>query len=77
MKTMTIRNIPEDVYDALVESAHTEHRSIQEQVRYVLENEAKLRSRSVCEQAAEYRTRLSGRTTTRTVVEDLREDRNQ
>lgn len=74
---MTIRNIPDDVYEALVESARTEHRSIQEQVRYVLENEAKLRSRSVCEEAAEYRTRLSGRATKRTVVDDLREDRNR
>ena len=74
---MTIRNIPDEVYDALTEKARQEHRSLQEQVRYVLLNEARLQSRSVCEAAAEYRTRLKGRKTESTVVDDLREDRQR
>lgn len=77
MKTMTIRNIPDSVYAILVERARQEHRSLQEQVRYVLANEAQLLSRSVCEQAAEYRTRLEGRPTERSVIEDVREDRER
>ncbi len=77
MKTMTIRNIPDPVYNTLVEAARHEHRSLQEQVRYVLANEAQLQSRSVCEQAAEYRTRISGRPTECSVVEDVREDRER
>lgn len=77
MKTMTLRNIPESVYDALVECARAEHRSLQEQVRYILTNDVKLRTGSVCEQAAEYRMKLSGRSSEKTVVEDLREDRER
>lgn len=77
MRTMTIRNIPDPVYDTLVATARHEHRSLQEQVRYMLTNEAQLQSRSVCEQAAEYRTRLSERPAKRSVVEDVREDRER
>lgn len=58
-------------------SAKAEHRSLQEQVRYILTNDVKLRSRSVCEKAAEYRTKLAGRKTVSSVVEDLREDRER
>jgi hypothetical protein len=77
MKTMTIRNVPDPVYDALAESARSEHRSLQEQVRYILTNDVKLRSRSVCEKAAEYRAALAGRRTEKSVVEDLRKDRER
>ncbi len=77
MKTMTIRNVPDPVYDTIVKTARQEHRSIQEQVLYILTNEAQLQTRSVCEKAAEYRTRLSGRSAALTVVEDVREDRNR
>jgi hypothetical protein len=72
---MTIRNIPDNVYDAIAKSAQAEHRSLQEQVRCLLENEATFLSGSVCEKAVEYRTRLAGRTAQKSVVEDLREDR--
>jgi len=74
---MTIRNIPDPVYDALVESAKAEHRSLQEQVRYILTNDVELRSGSVCEKAAEYRTKLANRTVKKSVVEDIREDRDK
>jgi plasmid stability protein len=77
MKTMTIRNIPDKVYDALVESANAEHRSLQEQVRCILINDVNLRAGSVCEKAAEYRTKLSGRISEQSLVDDLREDRER
>ena len=77
MKSMTIRNIPDPVYDILVKTARHEHRSLQEQVRYVLTHEAQLQSRSVCEEAAAYRTQLAGRPTEQSVVADVREDREQ
>jgi plasmid stability protein len=77
MKTMTIRNVPDEVYDALVELAKKEHRSLQEQVRYTLENDVALRKGSVCEQALTYRTRLENRSFSSTVVEDIREDRDR
>lgn len=77
MKTMTIRNLPDPVYDALAENARAEHRSLQEQVRYILMNDVELRSRSVCEKAAEYRAGLAGRKARKSVVTDLREDRER
>lgn len=77
MKTMTIRNVPDDVYEALVEVAKKEHRSLQEQVRVTLENDMALRRGSVCEQALEYRTRLENRPCVTTVVEAVREDRDR
>lgn len=77
MKTMTVRNIPDNVYDEIAKSAQAEHRSLQEQVRYILINEAALRSGSVCEKAAEYRTKLTGRVSEKSVVEELQEDRRR
>lgn len=77
MKTMTIRNIPDSVYDAIAKSAQAQQRSLQEQVRYILINEAKLRTGSLCEKAAEYRTGLAGQKTKKSVVDDLREDRER
>jgi len=77
MKTMTIRNIPDRVYDEITKNAQAEHRSLQEQVRYILTNEAALRSGSVCEKAAEYRTKLTGRASEKSVVDDLQEDRRR
>ena len=77
MKTMTLRNIPDPVYEALAENARAEHRSLQEQVRYILTNDVALRSRSVCEKAAEYRVKLAGRVSEKSVVEELHEDRDR
>jgi len=77
MKSMTIRNIPDPVYNALVESAKAEHRSLQEQVRYILTNDMKLRSGSVCEMASEYRSKLAKKTVKKSAVEDIREDRDK
>ena len=77
MKTMTIRNLPDSVYDGLAVSAKQNHRSLQEQVRQILSNEVQLRERSVCEQAASYRTKLADRVVAQDVVQSLREDRER
>jgi len=74
---MTIRNLPDEAYAALQEMARANHRSLQEQVRRMLIEEVALRSPSVCEQAAAYRMQLAGRKSAQTVVEDLREAREQ
>ncbi|MGC9453065.1 MAG: FitA-like ribbon-helix-helix domain-containing protein [Oceanipulchritudo sp.] len=77
MRTMTIRNLPDEVYDGLKEMARANHRSLQEQVLRMLTEEVRLRTPSVCEEAAAYRAKLAGRTPARTVVEDLRADRER
>jgi len=77
MKTMTIRNIPDSVYDEIAKSAQAEHRSLQEQVRCILINDAALRSGSVCEKASEYRAMLAGRASEKSVVEYIQEDRQR
>ncbi len=77
MKTMTIRNIPDSAYEEIAKSAQAEHRSLQEQVRLILINDAALRSGSLCEKASGYRTMLAGRASEKSVVEDLQEDRQR
>lgn len=77
MKTMTLRNIPDEVYEAIAKAAKEERRSMQEQVRYVLENDVAMRSNAVCERVAAYRTRLEDREFCSSVVDDIREDRDR
>ena len=77
MRTMTIRNLPDEVYEGLKEMAQANHRSLQEQVLRMLTEEVRLRTPSVCEEAAAYRAKLTGRKQARTVVDDLREDRER
>jgi len=42
MKALSIRNLPDDVDEALKTMAATNHRSMQEQVRCIIEREARL-----------------------------------
>jgi plasmid stability protein len=77
MKTMTIRNLPEEVYSGLQDMARSNHRSLQEQVRLMLIEEVRLRRQSVCEQAGSYRARLIGRISAKSVVDDIKEDRTR
>ena len=44
MKALSIRNLPDDVYEALKNMAAANHRSMQEQVRCLIEREARLTS---------------------------------
>lgn len=76
MKTMTIRKVPDEVYAELAAWAEQSHRSLQEQVLYLIEEDVKLRAKSVMESAAEYRSRLAGRPMG-DVAGDIQEDRRR
>ena len=61
MKAISIRNVPDDVYAALQEMAKKNRRSLQEQIKFILEQELKLKNRSFMAGAAEWRKLLKGR----------------
>jgi plasmid stability protein len=74
MKALSIRNLPDDVYEALKKMASANHRSMQEQVRCLIERETRLARGSGLEVAHAWRLRLAGRSLGDT-VEDARQDR--
>ena len=74
MKALSIRNLPDDVYDALKTMAAANHRSMQEHVRCIIEREARLAAGPGLAAARAWRTRLAGRTLGDTVA-DVRQDR--
>lgn len=74
MKALSIRNLPDDIYEALKAMAAANHRSMQEQVRLIIEREARLAAGPGLVAAQAWRTRLAGRTLGDT-VEDVRRDR--
>lgn len=74
MKALSIRNLPDDVYDALKAMAAANHRSMQEQVRCIIEREARLVAGPGLATAREWRMKLAGRSLGDT-VDDVRQDR--
>lgn len=74
MKTLTIREVPDEVYAVIRREAESGHRSIQEQVRYVLAKEARLREGGFRQAAATWRRKLAGRKLGDTVA-DIRSGR--
>lgn len=74
MKALSIRNLPDDVYEALKAMAAANHRSMQEQVRCMIEREARLVGGPGLASAREWRARLVGRNLGDTVA-DVRKDR--
>jgi plasmid stability protein len=74
MKALSIRNLPDDVYDALKAMAAANHRSMQEHVRCIIEREARLAASPGLATARAWRTRLAERKLGDT-VEDVRQDR--
>lgn len=76
MKAISIRNVSDDVYTALQDIAKKNRRSLQEQVKLILEQEVKLGNRSILAGAAEWRKLLRGRELTDT-VEMVRKDRER
>lgn len=73
MKTLTIRNIPDDIYDAVSDLAKRNRRSIQQQMIIMLERARSMRDQSPMVQAAEMRRKLAGRDLGDTVREIRRE----
>jgi hypothetical protein len=76
VKTLTVREVPDEVYEAIKKEADASHRSLQEQVRHVLSKEARLRQGGFRSAAKRWRSKLAGRALGDT-VEDIREGRNR
>ena len=76
MKTLTVRKVPDDVYTGLAAWAAANHRSLQEQVRHILEREVRLVGRSPLDLAGDWRRSLADRRLG-DVVAMVREDRDR
>lgn len=76
MKAISIRNVPEDVYARLQEMAKKNRRSLQEQIKLILEREVTLNKRSFLADAVDWRKRFQGRRFKDTVKE-VRRDRQR
>ncbi len=76
MRSISIRNVPDHVYDGLRNMAKANRRSLQEQIKFVLEQEIKLSNKSFLANAAEWREKLRSRDLG-DVVESVREDRER
>jgi len=61
MRTLTVRQVPDAVYRGLASWAKANHRSLQEQVRRILEREVSVNGGSTTEEAAAWRRKLAGR----------------
>lgn len=76
MRTLTVTQILDAVYRGLADWAKANHRSLQEQVRQVLEREVTVHGGSTTEEAAVWRRKLAGRSLG-SVVTAVREDRER
>jgi plasmid stability protein len=76
MKSLSVRGLPDETYEALKAMAAKRHRSLQEQVRHILEQQVRLASDSTLAAARSWRKRLAGREFA-DVVADIRADRER
>ena len=76
MKAISIRNVPDHIYAGLQTMAKANRRSLQEQIKVILEQEVKLSNRSFLVGASRWRKRLQGRNLTDT-VNTVRKDRQR
>ena len=76
MKTITVRNIPDDLYRDLRRLAEQNRRSLQQQTLVLLERARLSRLGSPVQRAAEIRRRLAGRALGNT-VDEVREERDR
>ena len=76
MKAISLRNVPENVYAGLQVMAQKNRRSLQEQIKLILEQEVKLANRSFMANAATWRKRLQERKLEDS-VKTVREDRDR
>ena len=74
MKAISVRNISDEAYAAIKEMAARNHRSMQEQIKRLIEREARLARASAVSRAQAWRYALAGRNLGDTVAE-VREDR--
>lgn len=76
MKAISLRNVPENVYAGLQNMARKNRRSLQEQIKLILEQEVKLANRSFLANAAKWQKKLGSRALADT-VNIVREDRER
>jgi plasmid stability protein len=76
MKAISIRNVPDHIYTGLQAMAKNNRRSLQEQIKLILEQEVKLTNISFLAGAAKWRKQLQGRNMSDT-VKTLRKDRER
>ena len=76
MKTITVRNVPDDLYRDLRQLAERNRRSLQQQALVLLERARLSRLGSPAKRAADIRSRLAGRTLGNTVAE-IRNERDR
>ncbi len=76
MKALTIRNVDEQVYQRLQEMARVNKRSLQAQIKLILEREVQLAGSSQLHQAQEWRRRLADRPWGN-IVDDIRRERER
>ncbi len=76
MKSISIRNVPDNVYSVLQDMARINRRSLQEQIRHLLEQEARLVRGAPTVRARAWRNKLSTRPLP-DVPEMVRQDREE
>jgi predicted CopG family antitoxin len=76
MKGISLRNVPDDVYEVLQTMAKANRRSLQEQIKYIIEQEVNLVKGSTVSRASQWRKRFKGRHFTDT-LQSIRKDRER
>jgi plasmid stability protein len=76
MKAISLRNVPDHIYAGLQVMAKKNRRSLQEQIKLILEQEIELDNRSFLASAAHWRKKLQDRDLHDT-VELVRKDRER
>ena len=76
LKSISIRNVPDDVYIVLQAMAKVNRRSLQEQVKILLEQEIRLQKGSSVTKSSEWRDRLKSRKMSN-IVQSIRKDRER
>jgi plasmid stability protein len=76
MASLSLRGIPDEVYEGLRELAALNHRSMQEQARLMLEREVRGARPQMLVSVHQWRDRLQGRSFP-DLLDDLRSDRER
>jgi len=76
MRSLTVRGVEDEVYEGLRELAKKNHRSMQEQVKMVLEREVSLSRGGHLTRCLSIRSRLEGRDWGN-LAADIRQDRER
>ena len=76
MKTITIRQVPDDLHRLITRIAKKNHRSVQQQMLLLLEKARALDIESPCEKARSMREKFKGRDLGNT-VDEIRQERER